>query len=562
MIDNTYSYHVRVGSAYYLLDDFNHHHHHAVLAATSSIPSVRYSSTHRLLRAGGNVESLLSRCASAINNFNKKSLRIFRGEQQLLSEIEGEWLRMFYIQGAAHHLSHWAEWGIWVNELLRYWEKLEERTRWMLFDFLRPAAENSVGYEDEHDGGKLRKKRSKAGQVLEEMLSRGDVGDEGESALGASRTSIITSLFSGIAETLVDRSVRRGLWKEREEDLLWKSMPEDARPIAVPLVFTAMGVKTVGTYFEITSQGPLSIRAMSPLPENLTAIATRLQRWGDIVLTKKFRHEDFNIEELIAHPIPAPTASTAVPGQRGWTGWDSGQFCLEMQTPFAMLLLTGRKTIETRAYPLPSELLHRRIQILQTKSGADAVSVLGVAVEFTKQELEDKGASLIGWVIFDRVVEYTDRNSFEADESKHKVLKGSGYGWRANDTTTLYGWVVKNYKRAVFDKQYTGITRRMRSLFEIQRVHNHAQTREITPIAAAGSKSTVVKTDVIVQSSSKQKKRQRDEPTKVTSDSVGISKKAGTVKHEPGRRSSHMSAEDESYELPKSNKMRKKKARF
>jgi alpha-ketoglutarate-dependent dioxygenase FTO len=46
-------------SAYYLLDDFNHHHAHAVLASTTKTPSVRYSSTHRLLRSGGAVQQLL-----------------------------------------------------------------------------------------------------------------------------------------------------------------------------------------------------------------------------------------------------------------------------------------------------------------------------------------------------------------------------------------------------------------------------------------------------------------------------------------------------------------------
>lgn len=48
-------------SIYYMLDDFNHHHQHAVLSPSSEgRRTVRYSSTHRLLRYGNNVEEVRS----------------------------------------------------------------------------------------------------------------------------------------------------------------------------------------------------------------------------------------------------------------------------------------------------------------------------------------------------------------------------------------------------------------------------------------------------------------------------------------------------------------------
>jgi len=76
-----------------------------------------------------------------------------------------------------------------------------------------------------------------------------------------------------------------------------------------------------------------------------------------------------------------------------WHGWNetrkvhSGgevtsagiQFGLEMQCPYAELLLKGHKTIETRSYPLPSPLLTKandvqvRIEILESESGQDGV---------------------------------------------------------------------------------------------------------------------------------------------------------------------------------------------
>jgi len=91
------------GSAYYLLDDFNHHHQHAVLSNGSvSSDNIRYSCTHRLLRTSHNVNFILERCQKACSLFHKKGSKLWRSEQLLLTEIESEWIRQFYIQGQQH----------------------------------------------------------------------------------------------------------------------------------------------------------------------------------------------------------------------------------------------------------------------------------------------------------------------------------------------------------------------------------------------------------------------------------------------------------------------------
>ena len=115
------------GSAYYLLDDFNHHHQHAVCCcskdddddnnnnhATSKAAKiknkkdiVRYSCTFRLLRDSHNVEDIVARCQSCIGNFHKKGPKLWRSEQLLLTELESEWIRQFYIQGTQHHRLLW-----------------------------------------------------------------------------------------------------------------------------------------------------------------------------------------------------------------------------------------------------------------------------------------------------------------------------------------------------------------------------------------------------------------------------------------------------------------------
>lgn len=90
------------GAAYYMLDDFNHHHQHAILAGEG----VRFSSTHRLLRESHNVNFQLERCKKVCSMFHKKG-KVWRSEQLLLTEIESEWIRQFYIQGQQHYDLLW-----------------------------------------------------------------------------------------------------------------------------------------------------------------------------------------------------------------------------------------------------------------------------------------------------------------------------------------------------------------------------------------------------------------------------------------------------------------------
>ena len=94
------------GSTYYLLDDFNHHHQHAVVSKGNS-QNIRFSSTHRLLRQSHNVNFILERCQKVCSLFHKKGTKIWRPEQLLLTEIESEWIRQFYIQGQQHYDLLW-----------------------------------------------------------------------------------------------------------------------------------------------------------------------------------------------------------------------------------------------------------------------------------------------------------------------------------------------------------------------------------------------------------------------------------------------------------------------
>jgi hypothetical protein len=156
-----------------------------------------------------------------------------------------------------------------------------------------------------------------------------------------------------------------------------------------------------------------------------------------------------------------------------WSGWQHHQFALEMQSPWANLLLEGKKTIETRAYSLPNALLGKKIWILQSHNGQAGVSSIPNHVDVSK-ESDDGGASnhgvrIVGWCKFASVKSYTDQQEFASDESEHLVTADSGYSWVAGKTQVLFGWLVKEYGTCNPDEvqRFATATRRMRSLFEL-----------------------------------------------------------------------------------------------
>ena len=137
-----------------------------------------------------------------------------------------------------------------------------------------------------------------------------------------------------------------------------------------------------------------------------------------------------------------------------------------MQSPWAGLLLEGKKTIETRAYDLPPALLGKRIELLQSRQGG-TVSSLGNTMSITPEE---SNVTRVGWCTFTEVIRYQDKQTFEADEAAHMVKRDSGFGWKEGKTKTIFGWVVGNVgfyqKKTLYGTLNT--VRRHRSLFELR----------------------------------------------------------------------------------------------
>ena len=171
-----------------------------------------------------------------------------------------------------------------------------------------------------------------------------------------------------------------------------------------------------------------------------------------------------------------------------WPGWKDATFGLELQSPFAGYLLDGRKTIETRAYALPPDLLSAagrevRIDVLESARGRAGVSAVPDVVPLSAAAAADDGAARrppssssltrAGWCTFARSFRYATRGAFEADAAKHLVDAASGYGWR--DDRPMYGWVVGTrgrYRPGGHGDddgriEYATAERRRRSLFEL-----------------------------------------------------------------------------------------------
>jgi mRNA N6-methyladenine demethylase len=417
-------------STYYLLDDFNHHHQHVVLAE-GEVEGIRYSSTHRLLRDSHNVSYVLERCKNTVGSFHKKGLRVWRSEQLLLTEVESEWIRQFFIQGEKHRSLLWKAWGEPMQQLLKYWSQLEERTV-QTTDLLQLAAEGqcrlSISDCPSRQERKLRDKRKKALTTLDELMSRGAEN---------------TDIYESLADLLEERGKMRDLWGKREKDHVFTKMDQESRPLPVPF------------YFESSSS---SEPGHSQLIADVHMTASDLRKFGKAFATK-------NAHELPKRPSCKPTSdqSDDPHSQKfAWEGWKTLQFGLEMQDPWAGLLLDGSKTIETRAYNLPPGLIGKRIAILQSSCGQAGISCLGDAIRL------DSEVKKLGWVVFERVIEYKDEKSFEDDESKHLVDRNSGYGWKEGTTNVIFGWVVAEQGNYQADHApVKRAERRMRSLFEL-----------------------------------------------------------------------------------------------
>jgi len=129
-----------------------------------------------------------------------------------------------------------------------------------------------------------------------------------------------------------------------------------------------------------------------------------------------------------------------------------------MQAPWAALILWGYKTVETRSYPLPIELVGREVFIVESAEGQACVSAVADEVAAAAP-----GLRILGTVVFSGCVAYPSREAWEADEYRHRVPSTSPYGW--SDSKTIYGWEVQAVKPFATPAPVPAMQRVVRSIF-------------------------------------------------------------------------------------------------
>ena len=193
------------GSLYYLLDDFNHQHEHAVLTGTNKL---RYSSTHRVTKDYGNWYTIQQKCRSVLSTTTltdiakniKQWNQHLRMQQQLLTELEFEWIEQWYIQGKYHANLH-KFWHEPIREMESTYSKIETFNNDILFPTL-----------------KKKKKKDNEDKETKESIQH-------------KLSSLINEdSYDIVIEAYEERNKQRTLWKERLQDPIFATLPDAMKP--------------------------------------------------------------------------------------------------------------------------------------------------------------------------------------------------------------------------------------------------------------------------------------------------------------------------------------------
>jgi len=96
---------------------------------------------------------------------------------------------------------------------------------------------------------------------------------------------------------------------------------------------------------------------------------------------------------------------------------------LNVQFPISQLIVSRRKTVETRTYPLPKKYLNIPLALIETP---------GRSARFRSR--------IIGLVVFSECIRYRNAKHFYSDFLKHRVSSVSPWRWTA--AKPKWGWVI------------------------------------------------------------------------------------------------------------------------
>ena len=136
----------------------------------------------------------------------------------------------------------------------------------------------------------------------------------------------------------------------------------------------------------------------------------------------------------------------------------------DVRYPWTEQLMNGKKTIETREYPLPSRYLHQTLALYETH-----VEVKDDQVEDDQvEEDHQRDDCCVGLIQFCSCKEYTSKEQWSKDSDKHGVpfdATPEEFGWV--DGIQKYGWKVSYVEKTKKKKLPQRFERHFRSFFTV-----------------------------------------------------------------------------------------------
>ena len=106
---------------------------------------------------------------------------------------------------------------------------------------------------------------------------------------------------------------------------------------------------------------------------------------------------------------------------------------INIQWPWSELLLSGKKTIETRTYPLPEKFRSVDLAIIETPGPRGKVEA-GIS-----------SARIVGTIRFSDSFQYKNKAQWSKDINKHQVAADDPlYGW--SNEKDKWAWIVESVR--------------------------------------------------------------------------------------------------------------------
>lgn len=97
---------------------------------------------------------------------------------------------------------------------------------------------------------------------------------------------------------------------------------------------------------------------------------------------------------------------------------------LNIQFPISRLILSGKKTVETRLYSLPKKYIGKDLLLIETPGSSGTFE-----------------ARIVGLVRFSECFQYKSKKQFYEDQRRHFVDASSPYAWKDKKK---WGWLVEH----------------------------------------------------------------------------------------------------------------------